>query len=84
MVTGGRNQGRVGTLVAKEKHIGGFDIAHVRDALGRDFSTRMTNIFAISPADSKPWISIPKGGGIKLSIAEERDQRRRQREAREA
>lgn len=44
----------------------------------------MNNIFAIAPPDSKPWISIPKGGGIKLSIAEERDQRRRQREAREA
>ncbi|PWN20286.1 putative ribosomal protein S4.e, cytosolic [Microstroma glucosiphilum] len=84
MVTGGRNQGRVGTLVGREKHTGGFDIGHVRDALGRDFSTRMNNIFAIAPPDSKPWISIPKGGGIKLSIAEERDQRRRQREAREA
>ncbi|CAO1623392.1 unnamed protein product [Parajaminaea phylloscopi] len=84
MVTGGRNQGRVGTLIGKEKHIGGFDIAHVRDAVGRDFSTRMSNIFAIAPADSKPWISLARGGGVARTIAEERDERRRQRDAREA
>lgn len=80
MVTGGRNQGRSGVIVGRERHPGGFDICHVQDALGRQFSTRLSNIFVIGDG-GKPWISMPKGGGIKLSIAEERDQRRRQREA---
>ncbi|EPQ28652.1 uncharacterized protein PFL1_03955 [Pseudozyma flocculosa PF-1] len=81
MVTGGRNQGRVGAITGRERHLGGFDIVHVRDTLGRDFSTRLSNVFVIGEG-GKPQISIPKGGGIKLSITEERDQRRRQREAR--
>jgi small subunit ribosomal protein S4e len=80
MVTGGRNQGRSGVIVGRERHPGGFDICHVQDGLGRQFSTRLNNIFVIGDG-GKPWISMPKGGGIKLSIAEERDQRRRQREA---
>lgn len=80
MVTGGRNQGRAGVIVGRERHPGGFDIVHVQDTLGRDFSTRLSNIFVIGDG-GKPWISMPKGGGIKLTIAEERDNRRRQREA---
>jgi small subunit ribosomal protein S4e len=80
MVTGGRNQGRSGTIVGRERHPGGFDICHVQDSLGRPFSTRLSNIF-VTGDGGKPWVSMPKGGGIKLSIAEERDQRRRQREA---
>lgn len=80
MVTGGRNQGRSGVIVGRERHPGGFDICHVQDTLGRQFSTRLSNIFVIGDG-GKPWVSMPKGGGIKLSIAEERDQRRRQREA---
>lgn len=40
MVTGGRNQGRVGTIFSKEKHKGSFDICHVKDAQGHDFATR--------------------------------------------
>ena len=40
MVTGGRNQGRVGTITSKEKHKGSFDICHVKDAQGHDFATR--------------------------------------------
>ena len=34
MVTGGRNCGRVGTIVHQEKHKGSFDVIHVRDATG--------------------------------------------------
>jgi small subunit ribosomal protein S4e len=37
---------------------------------------RITNIFVLG-AGNKPWISLPKGKGVKLSIAEERDLRRR-------
>ncbi|KAL9931711.1 hypothetical protein V8E36_009497 [Tilletia maclaganii] len=79
IVTGGRNQGRAGVILGREKHPGGFDIVHVRDPIGRDFSTRLSNIFVIGDG-GKPWISMPKGGGVKLTITEERDQRRKQRE----
>jgi hypothetical protein len=34
MVTGGHNNGRVGTIVHKEKHKGGHDIVHIEDAAG--------------------------------------------------
>lgn len=80
MVTGGRNMGRAGTVLARERHLGGFDIVHVRDAAGRDFSTRLNNVFVIGTGVGKPWISLPKGGGVKLTITEERDQKRKQRE----
>lgn len=80
MVTGGRNMGRSGVIVHREKHQGGFDIVHVKDVLDRTFATRLSNIFVIGEG-SKPLVSLPKGKGVKLSIAEERDQRRRQRAA---
>ncbi|KAI0287845.1 hypothetical protein BC826DRAFT_1108181, partial [Russula brevipes] len=76
MITGGRNMGRMGSIVHREKHIGDFDIVHVKDALDRTFATRITNIFVIGEG-TKPWISVPKGKGIKLTIAEERDVRRK-------
>jgi hypothetical protein len=44
---------------------------------------RLSNVFVIGDG-SKPAISMPKGGGVHLSIAEERDQRRRQKEAQSA
>ncbi|KAG8902696.1 40S ribosomal protein S4 [Tulasnella sp. 403] len=76
MVTGGRNIGRVGTIVRREKHLGGHDIIHVKDANDREFATRIGNIFVIGDHE-KPWISLPKAKGIKLTIAEERDARRK-------
>jgi len=79
--TGGRNMGRVGTVVSKERHLGGFDIVHVRDAMDKEFSTRISNVFVIGEGN-KAWISLPKQKGIKLSITEERDQKRKQRELR--
>ncbi|QRV74292.1 ribosomal family S4e [Ceratobasidium sp. AG-Ba] len=80
MITGGRNMGRAGTITHRERHIGGFDIVHVKDVLDRTFATRISNIFVIGEG-SKAWISLPKGKGTKLTISEERDQRRRQRAA---
>ncbi|KAG5683884.1 30S ribosomal protein S4e [Polypedilum vanderplanki] len=74
MVTGGRNLGRVGTVVNREKHPGSFEIIHVKDANGHMFATRLTNIFIIGKG-AKAYISLPKGKGIKLSVAEERDKR---------
>ncbi|GAA97883.1 uncharacterized protein L969DRAFT_52681 [Mixia osmundae IAM 14324] len=79
MCTGGRNMGRAGVIVHRERHMGGFDIVHVRDSMDHTFSTRLGNVFLVGEG-SKAWVSLPKGKGIKLSIAEERDQRRKQRE----
>ncbi|KAF5953571.1 hypothetical protein HYC85_006427 [Camellia sinensis] len=70
MVTGGRNRGRVGVIKNREKHKGNFDTIHVQDATGREFATRMGNVFTIGKG-TKPWVSLPKGKGIKLSIIEE-------------
>jgi len=36
----------------------------------------LSNVFVIGQG-SKPWISLPKGKGTKLTIAEERDARRK-------
>ncbi|CAL5389921.1 unnamed protein product [Camellia sinensis] len=70
MVTGGRNRGRVGVIKNREKHKGNFDTIHVQDATGHEFATRMGNVFTIGKG-TKPWVSLPKGKGIKLSIIEE-------------
>lgn len=40
MITCGRNLGRVGTVVSRERHPGSFDICHVKDAQGHTFATR--------------------------------------------
>jgi small subunit ribosomal protein S4e len=45
MVTGGRNMGRSGVIVHRERHLGGFDIVHVRDVLDRTFATRYVPLF---------------------------------------
>jgi small subunit ribosomal protein S4e len=79
MCTGGRNQGRVGTIVHRERHVGGYDIVHVRDVLERAFSTRVSNVQIIGTG-GKAAVTLPRGGGVKLTIAEERDQRRKQKE----
>ncbi|KAF2997402.1 40s ribosomal protein s4 [Stagonosporopsis vannaccii] len=74
MVTGGRNMGRVGVITHRERHDGGFNIVHLKDAVDNEFTTRESNVIVIG--QEKPWISLPKGKGVKLSIAEERDRRR--------
>jgi len=71
-ITGGRNIGRVGTITSRERHLGGFDIVHVKDTHGRQFATRISNIFIIGKG-GKPYISLPRGKGVKLTILEERD-----------
>jgi small subunit ribosomal protein S4e len=74
MVTGGRNTGRVGVIKNREKHKGSFETIHVEDSLGHQFATRMGNVFTIGKGN-KPWVSLPKGKGIKLSIIEEQRKR---------
>ena len=56
------------------RHPGSFDIVHVKDSAGHTFATRLPNVFVIGKA-TKPWVSLPKGKGIKLSILEERSLR---------
>ena len=71
LLTGGNNIGRIGVLQSLEKHPGSFEIAHVRDASGNAFSTRLGNVMVIG--DSKAAvISIPKGEGIRMTLMEER------------
>ncbi|EOQ99440.1 hypothetical protein E3P92_02628 [Wallemia ichthyophaga] len=79
MATGGRNQGRIGAIIGRERHLGGYDIVHLRDPVDRQFATRLTNVFVIG--QQKSWVSLPKGGGVKLTITEERDLRRRRAQA---
>ncbi|CAI8500355.1 unnamed protein product [Hanseniaspora opuntiae] len=74
-VTGGRNLGRIGVITHRERHDGGFDLVHIKDTLGNSFVTRLGNVFAIGEQGNE-LISLPKGKGIKLTIAEERDRKR--------
>uniref|UniRef100_A0A8B9XRQ1 40S ribosomal protein S4 n=1 Tax=Bos mutus grunniens TaxID=30521 RepID=A0A8B9XRQ1_BOSMU len=74
MVTGGASLGRIGVITSRERHPGSFDMVHVKDANGNSFATRLSDIFVIGKGN-KPWISLPHGKGIRLTIAEERDKR---------
>jgi len=76
MVTMGRNLGRIGVLTHKEKHPGSFDIVHIKDAAGQSFATRITNVFVIG-SGNKALISVPKAKGIKKSILEESEGRKK-------
>jgi small subunit ribosomal protein S4e len=73
-ISGGNNIGRVGVLQHIEHHPGSYEIAHVKDARGHSFATRLENVFAIGEGKN-PVISLPKKKGIKLTLIEERDAR---------
>merc|ERR1712179_69139 len=47
MVTGGRNTGRVGTIMHRERHPGSFDIVHVKDANDHTFATRLDTFLSL-------------------------------------
>ena len=75
MIVGGANRGRVGKAINLERHPGGFGIAHIEDADGNEFATRINNLFVIGrDMDSIP-ISLPKAKGIKQNIVQEREER---------
>lgn len=74
MITGGRNLGRVGIITHRERHPGSVDMVHIKDAIGNVFATRLNNVFIIGKGN-KPWVSLPSGKGVRLTIAEERDRR---------
>lgn len=75
MVTKGGNVGRVGVVSQIERHSGSFHIVHVKDRRGHSFTTRLENVFVIG--DDKPWITLPKNKGIKLSVIETMEKRQR-------
>ena len=56
--------GRVGVVTHRERHDGGFNIVHLKDAVDNEFATRESNVFVIG--HEKPWISLPKGKGVKV------------------
>jgi len=74
MITSGNNVGRIGTIVHRDRHVGGFDIVHVRDARGQSFATRISNVFMIGKGKN-PWITLPKEKGLALTPLEERQHR---------
>jgi len=74
MIKGGNNIGRVGTITARERHPGSYEIVHIKDAAGHSFATRLMNVMAIGDA-GKEWVSLPKGKGIKLNNLDDRAQR---------
>jgi len=75
VITRGQNQGRVGVITGREKHVGSFEIIHVKDSKGRAFATRVNNIFVIAGKDDQLTISLPRGKGLRDNILEERKKR---------
>jgi len=74
MVTGGRNLGRVGVITSRERHLGSFEIVHIKDATGKTFATRLGNVFVIGKTDgktTKSYVTLPKDKGVKKTILEE-------------
>jgi small subunit ribosomal protein S4e len=71
MVTSGHNLGRVGVIEHKEKHLGSFDIVHLKDSTGQKFATRSQNVFMIGKGT--PMVSLPKQKGVRLTIIQERE-----------
>jgi small subunit ribosomal protein S4e len=53
-----------------ERHLGSFDISHVKDENGKTFATRASNTFVIG--EKKTLITLPEGDGKYLSILEEK------------
>ena len=72
-ITGGNNVGRAATILHVERHLGSFDIVHLRDAQGKTFATRKANVFIIG--NKKSTITLPEGDGKYLNIMEEKAKR---------
>jgi len=77
MIVNGRNRGRVGTIRKIEKHPGSYNLAHVVDATGHVFATRVNNVFVIGADEAE--VTLPKGQGVQRDIIEERQDRLRRR-----
>jgi len=68
-----KNLGRIGVVEHKERHLGSFDIVHLKDAAGHKFTTRGANVFVLGHHTS--LISLPRNKGVRLTILQERDRR---------
>lgn len=73
-VSGGKNCGRVGVINNRTKYQGSFDIINIRDAKDNSFNTRIDNCFVIGQG-KQPWISLPKGNGIRTTVLEDQANR---------
>jgi len=69
IIKGGNNIGRTATILKNEKHDGNYDIIYLKDNLGKEFSTRIDNVFVIGT--TKPEITLMKSHN-RLSIIDER------------
>jgi small subunit ribosomal protein S4e len=67
----GRNTGRVGTFISRERHLGSFDIAQLKDKSGKTFAVRLGAVFVIAATDKSEAPTLPPKQGIKSSILEE-------------
>lgn len=76
-ITGGNNIGRAGQIMHVERHLGSFDIVHVRDANGKTFATRKSNVFIIG--DKKSWMTLPEKDGVYKTIMEEKAEKEEKR-----
>ncbi|KAB0355406.1 hypothetical protein FD755_021914 [Muntiacus reevesi] len=72
MVTGGANLGRIGVITSQERNPGSFDVVHVKDLNGNSFANSSRTSSLLAKATN---ISLPRGKGICLTTAEERDKR---------
>ena len=69
LIVGGNNIGRAGIIEKIEKHPGSYEIVYIKDTAGKEFSTRLTNIFITG--DQRSEIPVEKYNTL-LSIIEER------------
>ena len=69
LIVGGNNIGRAGVIEKIEKHPGSYEIVYIKDTTGKEFSTRLTNIFITG--DQRPEITVEKYNTL-LSIIDER------------
>jgi len=69
LIVGGNNIGRAGVIEKIEKHPGSYEIVYIKDTTGKEFSTRLTNIFITGDQISE--INVEKYNTL-LSIIEER------------
>ncbi|KAH9261074.1 hypothetical protein BASA81_000778 [Batrachochytrium salamandrivorans] len=72
-VSKGRNTGRIGVLVHRERHLGSFDIAKLKDGKGNLFAVRLDAVFVVGEAEGKSLVELPKANGVKLTILEQRN-----------
>merc|ERR1711868_108136 len=75
VITKGQNQGRVGVITGREKHVGSFEIVHIKDTKKRSFATRISNVFCIAAKDDTEMVTLPRGKGLRDNILEERKKR---------